>query len=798
MMCLMKFPLLSIRVLFLVLVLVSAHVAVYAVDCPTCQTSFGATHTLLTQNPTGFIEESAIGDFNGDSNLDLVAVTDKSQIVFLPGDGTGNFGAPVFSVLGVSSFRRSLTVGEFNGDDRLDLAVAVFSSNQVIVLLGNGAGAFSLNGSLDTSLGSPGATERIVVTDFNSDDKQDLLVLKRAFCVSGSNVCFANRVFQFSGNGAGDFTPAGSFPSGAPGFHTNSGLPFLDFAAADFNGDGKIDLALLGSTSTENEVANPVQFLTLRFGDGNGNFGAPITLPERQDHFTVGDFNGDGKPDLAGSYLDRIRVYLADGQGGFTTVDNPNYEPTNTMLSAADFNMDGKLDLLVNNNGSNFTGYAPIGDGQGRFQLPAPIRVGTHGSFLTTGDFNEDGKPDLVVAHGDLDVMLNQTDCSQPVACIAETEVAVIEGNAGERTANFTISLSSPSSNAVTIDFATAEFQDPSQASAQSGIDFKAQTGTITFDPSVTSRTFTVSVVGDTIYELDEFFSVVLTGGTEAKAVRLPLSVKPPLVKIVNDDQKPATDPIPHVRISDATVLEGNSGTTLATFVVTLAAPQSDFVKVVCRTADNSAQFPSDYDKIFVPVELTFAPGDTVHTISILVFGDTVPETDEKFLVTLDPNPSLVFERTYGVGTILDDDTAVDPAAPELITEQGTVRALALDALLHTTGPFAAINNNYFVSDKQTRITLFARNLSFSAGEDPLTALQVLMRDVDPNANPTTHEATVEFVGPLAGADGITQIILKLPEDFTLVGDKLVSLSLHNLTSKNAVIGLKSTVSATN
>lgn len=786
----MKFPLLSGRVAFLVLLLISAHVAVYAVDCPTCQTSFGDSLKLLTQNPHGFIEESAIGDFNGDSNLDLVSVTDKSQIVFLAGDGTGNFGAPVFSPLGISSFRRSLAVGEFNSDGKLDLAVTIFSFNQVFVLLGNGAGGFSSHASLDTSVGSPGAPERIVVTDFNSDNKQDLLVLKRGFCISGPSTCVSNRVFEFAGNGAGDFTLTESFPSGAPGFHTNSGRPFLDFAAADFNGDGKIDMALLGSTSTESAVDNPVQFLTLRFGDGNGNFGAPMTLPERQDHFTVGDFNGDGKPDLAGSYLDRIRVYLADGQGGFTTVDSPNYEPSNTMLSAADFNMDGKLDLLVNNNGPNFIGYAPLGDGQGSFQLPAPIGVGANGAFLTTGDFNKDGKPDLVVTHGDLEVMLNQTDCSQPIACILESEVSVTEGNAGERTANFTVRLTSPLSNAVTIDFATAEFEDPAQVTAQSGIDFKPQTGTITFDPSITSGTFSVSVLGDTSFELDEVFSVVLTGGTGAKAVRLPLSVKPSLVKIVNDDQKPDSDPTPHVNISDATVLEGNSGTTQATFVVTLAAPQSDFIKVVCRTVDNSAKFPSDYDKLFVPVELTFAPGDTVHTISIPVFGDTVPETDEKFLVTLDPNSSLVFERTYGVGTILDDDTAVDPAAPQLINEQGSVRALALDALLHTTGPFAAINNNYFVSDKRTRIMLFARNLSFSAGEDPLTTLQVLMHDADPNANPNIHTATVEFVGPLAGADGVTQIIVKLPGDFTVVGDKLVSLTLHNVASDKAVITL--------
>jgi len=771
------------RLVVLVILLVCSRIAAYAVECPTCQTSFGAPRQLLAASG-GQIQEVGSGDFNGDSNSDLVALNvTTNQVLFLAGDGAGNFASPVASSIALSSLSRSLTIAHLNDDDNLDLAITNFTANTVSILLGNGAGSFTVHATLNVAP-SP---DRMAVADFNNDSKQDLLVLSRGVCSPQLMTCGTTTVTEFFGNGAGDFALAGSFTAGT--------ARSTDIGAADFNGDGKIDLAMLGEAQP-----NLFPLLLVRFGDGTGNFSDPATSLDRHLHFTIGDFNGDGKPDLAASSIDKIRIYLANGQGGFTSVDSPNFADLNSTLSVADFNTDGKLDVLLNNpsvanNGTTFSGYAPLGDGQGKLQLPAPIGEGVKGDFVATGDFNKDGKPDLAVSNGNLVTMLNETDCSQPIVCVLDGDVSVTEGNLLERTVDVTVKLSSPSSNPITVDFATEEFEEPFHNSAQSGIDFKPVSGTLTFDPSSTTRTVTITIFGDMTFELDEPFLVALRGATGAKLVRLPFSAKPSLVRILNDDPRPASDPVPHVQVSDATIIEGNAGTKQAIFTVTLSAPQSDYRNVIHRTADISAQSGTDYQGIspISPRDLWFAPGDTTRTIAITIFGDTMIEGNESFLVELIPQQTLIFDRSSGVGTILDDDSPVNPAAPVLITEEGSPKAIALDALLHTIGPFSLVNNNYFVSDKRTRVSLFVRNVSFSTGEDPLSALNVTIRDVDPNANPNTHVATLEFVRALAGTDDVTQIIVRLPDDITPLGDKLVILNLHGLPSNQAVIVLKPT-----
>ena len=781
--------LLTKRLFYFIIVLAGCHGAALAADCPTCQTSFGAPHQL--DAGSGLVQDVATADFNGDSNIDLITINvATNQVRFLAGDGAGNFAAPVASPLGFTIFQNTFTiaVANFNGDDNLDLAVTNYVGNSVSILLGNGAGAFTPH----TSLGIDTHAAGVAVADFNNDGKEDVAVRNNGECDFETGACGSTTVTIFLGNGAGDFAFASSFSAGG------AGAP--EIMAADFNGDGNIDLVYF---SDRDRKFFPV--LQLRFGDGAGHFSNPATPLDRHGSFTIGDFNSDGNPDLAavglmdetGSVFNTIRTYLGNGHGGFTIVDSPGYAAFFATLSVADFNTDGKPDLLQNNptvanDGTTFSGYAPLGDGEGKFQVPAPIGEGVEGRALASGDFNNDGKPDLAVANGSLFTLLNATDCSQPIACV-DGDVSVTEGNAGTRQVEVTVKLSAPSTVPVTVDFATAEFEEPFHNSAQSGIDFQAASGTITFDPLSTTRTVTLTVFSDTTFELDEPFRVALTGANGAKVVRLPV-LATPVVRILNDDPKPASNPVPHASISDATVIEGNAGTTQAFFTVTLSAPLTDYLNLIYRTVDFNAQSGTDYQGVpaVSPHDLWFAPGDTTRTISIKIFGDTVPEGRESFFVELVPQQSVVFDRGTGVGTILDDDSPRDPAAPVVVTEEDSPRAIALDAVLQTIGPFSPVNDNYFGADKRTRISLFARNVNFAPGENPLTTLKVIIRDVDPNANPNTHLPTLEFVGPLAGTDDVTQIIVRLPDDITPVGDKIVSLGLpNNLPSNQAIVTLK-------
>src|SRR5207302_31660 len=109
------------------------------------------------------------------------------------------------------------------------------------------------------------------------------------------------------------------------------------------------------------------------------------------------------------------------------------------------------------------------------------------------------------------------------------------------------------------------------------------------------------------------------------------------------------------VRINDVSVTEGNSGTTQATFTVTLSVPGQNPVTLDYATADGAATAPSDYQS--ASGSLTFAPGETSKTVTVLVNGDTLYEgTSEAFSVKLSNLANATLLDGVGQGTIVDDD----------------------------------------------------------------------------------------------------------------------------------------------
>jgi len=249
-------------------------------------------------------------------------------------------------------------------------------------LLGNGDGTFQVSRQFATTE-DPSA---LVVGDFNRDGKLDIAVVEYGFGVPGILAIYLGR-------GDGTFSAGPSYPLNTP----------YDIAAADFNGDGILDLAV--ADNGKNKV-----FVFM--GNGDGTFAPPVSyhapLAER---LLAVDLNHDGHPDLAVlAYCGAspkicahgaVEVLLNTGNGSF---GKPHYFAVGIGpdgIAAGDLNQDGKVDLVVANN--NFEAPSVIsvllGNGDGTFQRQVKYNAGAGPAGVAIADFNRDGVLDIVVAN---------------------------------------------------------------------------------------------------------------------------------------------------------------------------------------------------------------------------------------------------------------------------------------------------------------------------------------------------------------------------------------------------------------
>jgi hypothetical protein len=212
------------------------------------------------------------------------------------------------------------------------------------------------------------------------------------------------------------------------------------------------------------------------------------------------------------------------------------------------------------------------------------------------------------------------------------------EGNTGQTPFAFAVTLSSAYDAPVTVDWATTA------GSATAGSDYQAGSGTLTFAPGETTKTITILVNGDRLPEPNETFYVNLSAPTNAG-----IAAGQGVGSIADDE--------PRISISDVTKAEGKKNrTTLFTFTVTLSVAYDQPVTLSYRTADGTAT-TSDNDCVAKSGTLTFAPGETTKTITMVVNGDSKKEADETFYLDLFGNSSNSwFTKSRGIGTILNDD----------------------------------------------------------------------------------------------------------------------------------------------
>ena len=325
----------------------------------------------------------AIGDVKGDGVPDVlsgrfVVLVDPATI-FNP-NGAHRVLPMAPAGLGVAA----IVAGDFNGDSKPDIVTANSQDNTISLLLGDGSGTFHqpLRYSANDN------PQAIVAADFNGDGVPDIAV--------GNEIVLGIQIFMADGNG-GLKAPV----------EIATDMDVAQLAVADLNHNGIPDILATGLLNNQ-----PI----MRFlpSHGDGTFGAPTDRPVLTDVFSslaLADFDGDGLPDvitIGGSFTAPgrfLHVYFNNGDGTFR-------DPIDTFLgfqalgiAVADFNHDGKMDVVVGRNNNSILGNIAVflGDGTGRFRNSANFTAGS----VATGDFNHDGimdfvaLPDLFLSNGD-------------------------------------------------------------------------------------------------------------------------------------------------------------------------------------------------------------------------------------------------------------------------------------------------------------------------------------------------------------------------------------------------------------
>ncbi len=271
----------------------------------------------------------ALGDFNQDSRLDIVTVGSSSSMNLLTGAGRGDFNPPQPVPLPANA--SAVAAGDFSGDGRTDVAVATL--NGIAIMTSQGTGF-----QQGATLTAPAGITSLIALDLNADSRLDLVA-----AATGSQN--ASTVVVFLGNGNGTFQAGASYPAG---FDTRT------VTAGDLNGDSRPDLVAV----SHGDLVARRAALNVFLANSNGTFQPAVSIDAgvSADSAVIGDFNGDGRADIAYSGLSE---------------NSPNFLFGVSLLR---------------------------GHGNGTFQPPALTRLGDQTGALVTGDFNRDGKTDILQA----------------------------------------------------------------------------------------------------------------------------------------------------------------------------------------------------------------------------------------------------------------------------------------------------------------------------------------------------------------------------------------------------------------
>src|SRR5579872_682079 len=305
-------------------------------------------------------------------------LSSMQSLVHLFSIGFSTTGPDAAGPAGVGRASQLAALGDFKGDGSPGVAYTDISNNSSNVTVYIGTSMLAFNGAANYPAGP--IADGVITGDFNRDGKVDLAVSYQGGTGTGGVAVLLN-------TGNGTFGPAKTY---------SFGQNPSSVATFDVNGDGILDLVVADGSS----FPNSVYVLT---GKGDGTFNAAVgyaTSSNSLSSVTIGDFDGDGHPDLATTAYDStVSILLNNGSGAFHLGSSFMAGNLPIYIAAGDVNGDGKLDLVTADTGDSAVSVF-LGDGHGHFQLKSKNTLSDASSLILT-DYNNDGKLDIINALGD-------------------------------------------------------------------------------------------------------------------------------------------------------------------------------------------------------------------------------------------------------------------------------------------------------------------------------------------------------------------------------------------------------------
>ncbi|MDT5295109.1 MAG: hypothetical protein QOJ76_1989, partial [Acidobacteriota bacterium] len=404
--------------------------------------------------------------------------------------------------------------------------------------------------------------------------------------------------------------------------------------------------------------------------------------------YVVGESGGAATITLTRNAAGSGPVIVSYGTHGGSAASGSDYIPQSGTLTFADGETSKTFTVPVNDDGTD--------EADETINLFLSDGTGTPGSLSTA--------------------VLSVTD-DDPPPSLSIGDATFVESDAGSFDALFTVSLSAPSEQTIKVDLKATG------GTANNFDDFAFNPTTLIISPGEAVKTFPVRIIGDTLFEDDESFTIDLSNPSNATIADAQAT------GVIRND-----DPLPAVFIDDVAVTEGNvGGSRAASFVVKLSNPSSRQVSVRYATADADAVAGSDYTA--TSGTLTFFPGQLVAGVSVPITGDTLNEASESFFLNLSNPINAVIADGKGLAIIDNDDSPAllqfDSATYSAAEDGPGLANITVVRSGDTTGE-ATVDYSTFNLDASDRsdYTLTTGTLRFGVGELSKTFTVFITNDV--------------------------------------------------------------------